>query len=72
MSKVRNLSDFLVLLKGIKRACDGQYMALCSGHHDTKPSLSLEGADSKILVQCFATCESADILRPLCLEPKDD
>ena len=71
MSRIRNLSDFLALLKGVKRAREGQYMALYSGHHNTKPNLSVKEADSKILVQCFASCEPADILKPLCLEPKD-
>lgn len=70
-AKVRSLNDFLAMLKGVKRTHDGQYMVLCPGHHDTKPSLSVKEADGKILVRCFAGCKLDDILKPLGLEPKD-
>ena len=69
-AKIHSLNDFLELLKGVKKARDGQYLALCPGHHDTKPSLSIKEADGKILARCFAGCEFTDILRPLGLEPK--
>lgn len=64
-------ADFLALLKGVKRSGNGQYMALCPGHHDTEQSLSVKEADGKILLKCFAGCELTDILKPLRLEPKD-
>lgn len=70
-TRIRSLDGFLELLKGVKKARDGQYLALCPGHHDTKPSLSIKEADGKILVRCFAGCELTDILKPLGLEPKD-
>lgn len=46
-AKIHSLNDFLELLKGVKKARDGQYLALCPGHHDTKPSLSIKEADGK-------------------------
>ena len=70
-ARIRSLSDFLTQLKGVKRVPDGQYMALCPGHHDNNPSLRLKEADGKILIKCFAGCELMDILKPLGLEPKD-
>ena len=70
-SRIRNYSDFLTILKGVKKARDGQHIALCPGHHDTKPSLSVKEVDGKILVQCFAGCELNDILKPLGLKRKD-
>jgi len=70
-AKIRSLNDFLALLKSVKRVRDGQYLALCPGHRDTKPSLSVKVADGKILLLCFAGCELNDILKPLGLEPKD-
>ena len=70
-AKPQSLNDFLVLLKGVKQVRDGQYLALCPGHHDIKPSLSVKEVNGKILVKCFAGCELNDILRPLGLEPKD-
>lgn len=69
-TKVRSLNDFLVLLKSVRQVRDGQYLALCLGHHNTKSSLNVQEADGKILVKCFAGCELKDILKPLCLEPK--
>ncbi len=47
----RSLNEFLALLKGVKQLRDGQYIALCPGHHDTKPSLSIKEANGKILFQ---------------------
>lgn len=70
-ARIRNLNDFLALLKGVKLVRDSQHLALCAGHRDTKPSLSIKEADGKILVQCFAGCQLRDILKPLGLEPKD-
>jgi len=70
-AKLCNLSDFLTLLKGVKQMRDGQYLALCPGHHDTEPSLSIREADGKILVKCFSGCELIDILKPLGLEAKE-
>ena len=64
-------ADFLALLKGVKRNGNNGWLALCPGHNDREPSLSIKEADGKILVKCFAGCELADILKPLNLEPKD-
>ena len=65
------IADFLALLKGVKQGHNGEYMALCPGHNDREPSLSVKEADGKILVKCFAGCDLTDILKPLGLEPKD-
>ncbi len=70
-ARICRLDAFLALLEGVKPQNNGQYLALCPGHPDTNPSLSVKEADDKILVQCFAGCELADILKPLNLEPKD-
>ncbi|MFC1929718.1 hypothetical protein ACFLW6_02470 [Chloroflexota bacterium] len=70
-ARISSLDDFLALLKGVKTGKDGEYKALCPGHNDRRPSLSITEADGKILVKCFAGCGLADILRPLHLEPKD-
>lgn len=69
--RIQSLEDFLALLKGVKHSHSDQYQALCPGHHDTKPSLSVKEANGKILLQCFAGCELENILGPLDLEPKD-
>jgi hypothetical protein len=70
-NSIRSVGDFLALLKGVKQAHDDHYMALCPGHHDNKPSLSIKEVDGRILVKCFAGCELVNILKPLGLEPQD-
>lgn len=70
-NEIHSIHDFLGLLKGVKRIHDRQYIALCPGHADTKPSLSITEADGQILVHCFAQCKLAEILKPIGLEPKD-
>lgn len=69
--RIKSLDDFLLLLKGVKPGKDGQYTALCPGHDDRNRSLSVKQADGKLLVKCFAGCDTADILKPLNLEAKD-
>jgi len=69
-ARIRSLDDFLALLEGVESVRDGQHLALCPGHHDTKPSLSVKQVDDRILVKCFAGCELNDILKPLNLEPQ--
>ncbi|MFC1972308.1 hypothetical protein ACFLVE_02745 [Chloroflexota bacterium] len=69
--RIRSLDDFLALLKSVKRERESQYKALCPGHNDREPSLSIKEADGKILLKCFSGCELADILKPLNLEARD-
>lgn len=69
--RIRSLDDFLILLKGVKPGQAGQYTALCPGHDDKQRSLSVKQTDDKILVKCFAGCDTADILKSLNLSAKD-
>jgi len=69
--RIKSLDDFLLLLKGVKPGKAGQYTALCPGHDDRNRSLSVKQDDGKLLVKCFAGCDTADILKPLNLEAKD-
>jgi DNA primase len=39
-----NTTDFLSQLQGVKNNGNGQYMALCPGHSDHEPSLSVKEA----------------------------
>jgi hypothetical protein len=44
----------------------GRWMAKCPAHRDRSPSLSIrEGRDGRILVRCFASCETGDVLQKL-------
>jgi len=68
--KISDLAAFLTLLKGVRKVCDG-YVALCPGHDDHDPSLSVREADRRILVYCHAGCRLQDILNALGLEAGD-
>lgn len=70
-NRIRSLEDFLALLNGVKRVSNGSYMALCPGHSDHNPSLSIKEVDHRILINCFAKCERAGILEALGLESED-
>lgn len=58
-------------LRGVQRQGKG-YMALCPGHADKSPSLSLSlGEDGRALVHCYAGCETRDVLFAIGLELRD-
>ena len=61
----------LVQLEGVKQR-NGGWMALCPGHDDKNPSLSIvEADDGRVLLQCFAGCAIEDVLAEISLEKKD-
>jgi len=68
---MKTIDDFLGLLDGVKQVRQNQWKALCPGHHDVEPSLSIKQVDDRILLKCFAGCELAVILNPLKLKSKD-
>jgi hypothetical protein len=50
-------------LAGVKATGASRWVALCPGHTDRRPSLSVrELDDRRVLVHCFAGCETADVL----------
>ncbi len=58
-------------LEGVKES-NGYWMALCPAHEDREPSLSIaEGDDNRALVNCFAGCETSEIVAGLKLKMKD-
>lgn len=62
----------LTLLQGVRQVGPRRWMARCPAHDDRNPSLSVtEGEDGRILLHCFAGCETEDILRALGLSWKD-
>ena len=67
-SVVENVLDRLA---GVRRSPRG-WIARCPAHEDRHQSLSVgEGRDDRALVNCFAGCEAADIVRAVQLELKD-
>lgn len=68
-----DLEQFLIGsdLKGLRRCASG-YLALCPAHEDHAPSLSIdEGDDGRILLHCWAGCETCDIVIALGLRWAD-
>ncbi len=59
---LRPLELVLPRLTGVRPAARG-YLALCPAHDDHHPSLSIsEADDGRILLRCWAGCETAAVL----------
>jgi hypothetical protein len=67
-----NVQDFLALLKGVKQVGPDRWTALCPGHDDRSPSLSIrEAGDGKILLTCWSCCTAEEIVAALGLTMAD-
>ena len=65
------LDDILQRLSGVKGRGE-KYMARCPCHDDSTQSLSVSvGQENKILLKCFAGCETSDIVAALGLTMSD-
>lgn len=64
------IDEFLALLKNVRRAGKG-WVALCPAHPDTENSLKIDRDNGKILLKCFAGCETPQILAALNLKWTD-
>ena len=50
-------------LDGVKETGHGKYVARCPAHDDRSPSLAVKDTgDGRILLHCFAGCETEDVL----------
>ncbi|MEA3278575.1 MAG: DNA primase [Pseudomonadota bacterium] len=59
-------------LEGVKPAGDRRWYARCPAHDDRSPSLSVRLTDEgKVLIYCFAGCESESVLDALGLTWRD-
>ena len=65
------VEQFLERLEGVKQN-GSSWVARCPAHEDRSPSLSVsEGDDGRVLLRCFAGCETTDIVEALGLELRD-
>ena len=65
------LQDILSRLD-VKNGSGGQYMARCPCHNDRQASLSVGiGNDGRVLMHCFAGCDTADVMAELGLTMRD-
>lgn len=63
------IDDLLSRLKKVRRTGQGQWIACCAAHDDKSPSMTIrELPDGRILLHCFAGCETYDILTAVGLE----
>jgi hypothetical protein len=59
-----SILTLLSCLGGVKESRNGKYIARCPAHDDSSPSLSItECDDGRVLLHCFAGCETEDVLR---------
>lgn len=58
-----HVDEFLARLEGLRKSGPDRWMALCPGHADRNPSLSVRVLpDGVILVRCHAGCEMAHVV----------
>lgn len=58
-------------LEGVRRGGKGRYMARCPAHPDRRPSLSVRDGETRVLLHCFAGCQTEDVLAALGLGWRD-
>lgn len=64
-----NASELIVLLEGAKSTGDDRWIARCPAHKDRLPSMTVRGLpDGRVLMHCFAGCDTEAILTALGLK----
>lgn len=59
-------------LQKLKRTGNSSWMACCPAHDDRSPSLSIkDNGDGKVMLRCFAGCETIDVLGAIGLDWDD-
>jgi hypothetical protein len=67
-----SLTFLLSHLDGIRETGHGKYVARCPAHDDRSPSLAIKDCDDgRVLVHCFAGCETEDVLSAIGLTFSD-
>ena len=66
-----NLEAILSRLQKVKKTGQDKYLAICPSHDDKSPSLAIKVVDDRVLLHCFAGCETADVLGALGLKFED-
>ena len=67
-----NVELLLSRLDRVKQSGDGRWLARCPAHEDRGPSLSIrETDDGRVLVHCFAGCNTPDVLASVGLSLPD-
>ncbi|MEO7863999.1 MAG: hypothetical protein ABIU05_26925 [Nitrospirales bacterium] len=64
------IDDLLARLDGVKQR-GNRHSAICPGHDDRSPSLSISEGDRGLLLRCWAGCTINEICSSLGIKPKD-
>jgi hypothetical protein len=65
------ITDFLSRLDEVRTRGTGKHLARCPSHSDKNPSLSIGEVGTRILVKCWAGCETSQIVESLGLTMAD-
>lgn len=65
-----NLGEILPRLSGVRKGGQG-YAAKCPAHDDKKQSLGLAEANGRVLVKCYAGCDTTSVINALNIRWKD-
>jgi DNA primase len=57
-----HIEKLLERLEKVRRMGAGRYMACCPAHDDKNPSLSIRDDGERVLIHCFAGCDSQDVI----------
>lgn len=63
--------ELVARLQKVRQRSPGQWMACCPAHQDRSASLSIRDADGRVLLHCFAGCETDDVLGAMGLRMTD-
>ena len=67
-----SINKLLNNLQKVKRTGDGKWLACCPSHNDRTASLAItDNGDGRILINCFAGCDTYSILRSVGLDWSD-
>lgn len=67
-----SVDNLLNKLNKVKRTANNTWLACCPAHDDRSPSLSItDNGDGKIMLKCFAGCETIDVLGAIGLDWED-
>jgi hypothetical protein len=67
-----SLNNFISRLQKVKRTGDNKFMACCPAHNDKTASLTVsELPDGRVLINCFAGCDTYSILKSVGLDWQD-
>ena len=61
-----NIDTLISRLDGVKETGHGKYIARCPAHDDRSPSLAVKDGDGgRVILHCFAGCETEDVLNAI-------